>query len=124
MVGKENPYQYVQYKLNERYRKLKKTSNATTSDNSDIVMKSQYMEERPGSSTGQNDTSSSISPSSFSSKQPLRRSLSRANNFLPKSLHKKAEVIEKLAEKYKVKFNFKKSPPGKPRKDLKEEKKR
>ena len=121
---KENPHQYEQYKVNERYRKLKKTSNATTSDNSDIVMESQSMEEKPGSSTGQNDTSPSISPSSFSNKQSLHRSLSRANNFLPKSPHKRAEVIEKLANKYKVKFNFKKSTRGRPRKDLNEEEKR
>ena len=49
--------------------------------------------------------------------------MSRANNFLPKSPHKKAEVVEKLAEKYKVKFNFKKSARGRPRKDLNEEEK-
>ena len=53
----------------------------------------------------------------------LYRSLSRANNFLPKSPHKKAEVIEKRAEKYKVKFNFKKDPRGRPCKDLNEEEK-
>ena len=81
------------------------------------------MEERPASSTGQNDTSPSISPSSFSNKQSLHRSLSRANNFLPKSPHKKTDVIEKLAEQYKVKFNFKKSARGRPREDLNEEEK-
>ena len=55
---KSKPHQYEEYKVNERYRKLKKkASNATTSDNSDIVTESQSMEERPGSSTGQNDIS-------------------------------------------------------------------
>ena len=93
--------------MNERHRKLKKSSN----------------EERPGSSADQNDSSLSISTSSFSTKQSLHRSLSHANNFLPKSPHKKAEVIEKLAEKYKVKFQFKKSARGRPRKDLNEEEK-
>ena len=94
---KENTHQYVQYKVKEQYWKFKKTSSITTSDNSDIVMESQSMEERPGSSTGQNETSLLTSPSSFSNKQSLYRSLSRANNFLPKSPHKKAEVNEKLA---------------------------
>ena len=93
--------------MNERHQKLKKSSN----------------EERPGSSGDQNDSSLSISTSSFSTKQSLHRSLSRANNFFPKSPHKKAEVIEKLAEKYKVKFQFKKSTRGRPRKDLNEEEK-
>ena len=50
--------------------------------------------------------------------------MSHANNFLPESPHKKAEVIEKLAEKYKVTFNFKKSARGRPRKDLNKEEKR
>ena len=110
--------------MTERYRRLKKTSNATTSDNSDIVMESQSMEKKLGSSTGQNDTSPSISPSSFSNKQSLHHSLSHAENFLPKSPHKKAEVIEKLADQYKVKFKFKKSVRGRPHKDLNEEENR
>ena len=92
--------------MDERHRKLKKSSN----------------EERPGSSADQNDLSLSISTSSLT-KQSLHCSLSRANNFLPKSPHKKAEVIEKLAEKYKVKFQFKKSAGGRPRKDFNEEEK-
>ena len=73
-------------------------------------MESQSMEKKLGSSTGQNDTSPSISPSSFSNKQSLHHSLSHAENFLPKSPHKKAEVIEKLADQYKVKFKFKRAP--------------
>ena len=50
----------------------------------------------------------------------LHRSLSRADNDLLKSPHKKAEVIEKLVEKYhaKIPFNTKR---GRPRKDLNEE---
>ena len=66
---KESPHQYEQYKVNERFRKLKKTSNTTTSNNSEMVMESQSMEDRHGSSTGQNDTPPSISPSSCSNKQ-------------------------------------------------------
>ena len=80
---KENPHQYEQYKVKERYRKLKKTSNATTSDKADIVMESQSTEEIPGSSTSQNHTSPSISPNSYSNKQSLHCSLSRAYNFYP-----------------------------------------
>ena len=62
---------------------------------------------------------SSSPDSSFRNKQTLHRSLSRADNHLPKSLHKKAEVIEKLVENYLVKilFNTKRG------KDLKEEEK-
>ena len=82
------------------------------------------MEERPGFLTGQKDTSLSIFPSSFSNKQSLHCSLSHANNFLPKSPHKRTEVIKKLAEKHKIKFNFKKSARGRPHKDLNEEEKR
>ena len=82
------------------------------------------MEEKHGSSTGQDDTSPSISPSSFSNKQSLHHSLSRPNNFLPKSPYKKAEVIKKLADQYKVKFKFKKSARGRSRKDLNEEENR
>ena len=84
---KESPHQYEQYKVNERFRKLKKTSNTTTSNNSEMVMQSQSMEDRHGSSTGQNDTPPSISPSSCSNKQSLYHSLPRTNNFLPKSPH-------------------------------------
>ena len=68
-------------------------------------------------------SSTSILPSSFSTKQSLHRSVSRLNNLLPKSPHKKVEVIEKLAEKYQVKFQFKKGSSGRPRKDLNKEEK-
>lgn len=120
---KEDPHRYENYKVNERYRKLKKSSNANSNSATDLVVESESASEGSGSSTDQNDLTSSNSPSSFSTKQSLHRSLSRVSNFLPKSPHKKTEVIEKLAEKYKVKFNFKKSTRGRPRKDLKEEEK-
>ena len=61
--------------------------------------------------------------SSFTNKQTLHRSLSRADNHLPKSPHKKAEIIEKLVEKYQVKMPFKNFKRGRPRKDLNEEEK-
>ena len=104
---KENPQEYERYKINERYRKLKKSNKAnnTTDPAADIVI--EIVEERPSSSNvGRNS-----SPSSFSNKQSLHRSLSRVDNYLPKSPHKKAEVIEKLAERYEVKFLFKKKRP-------------
>ena len=82
------------------------------------------MEQRPRSSADRNDTSPSVSLSSFSNKQSLHRISLRANNFLRKSPYKKPEVIEKPAEKYKVKFNFKKSTRDRPHKDLSEEEKR
>ena len=52
----------------------------------------------------------------------LHRSLSRADNHLPKSPHKKAEVIEKLVEKYHVKIPFN-TKRGRPRIDFNEGKK-
>ena len=67
---------YDQYKINERYRKLQNKEN-----------KAVEMEEAGQCSLGPD--------SSFSNKQRLHHSLSRADNHLPKSLHKKAEVIEK-----------------------------
>ena len=66
---------------------------------------------------------SSSPDSSFSNKQTLHRSLSHADNHLPKSPHKKAEVIEKLVEKYHVKIPFN-TKRGRPRKDLNEEEKK
>ena len=65
---------------------------------------------------------SSSADSSFSNKQRHHHSLSRADNHLPKGSHKKAEVIEKLVEKYHVKIPFN-TKRGRPRIDLNEEKK-
>ena len=100
---KENPVKYKQYKINERYRELQnKESNAVEVEEA-----------------GQ---CSSSPDSSFNNKQTLHRSLSRADNHLPKSPHKKAELIKKLVEKYHVKipFNTKRS---RLRKDLNEKEK-
>ena len=96
---------YEQYKVNERYRKLQNKE------------KTVEVEE-----AGQ--CSSNASPdSSFTNKQTLHHSLSRTDNHLPKSPLKKAEVIEKLVEKYQVKIPFKNTKRGRPRKDLNEEEK-
>ena len=95
---------YEQQKVNEWYCKLQNKENE--------VVK---VEE-----AGQ---CSSSPDSSFSNKQTLHRSLSHADNHLPKSPHKKAEVIEKLVEKYHVKIPFN-TKRGRPRKDLNEEEKK
>ena len=99
---KENPIKYKQYKVNERYGKLKNKENN----------KAVEVEE-----AGQ---CSSSPDSSFNNKQTIHRSLSRADNHLLKSPHKK--VIKKLVENYHVKiiFNTKRS---RPQKNLNEEEK-
>ena len=101
---KENPMKYEQYKINERHRKLQNKEN-----------KAVEVEE-----AGQ---CSSSPDSPFSNKQTLRRSLSRADNHLPKSPHKKAEVVQILVEQNHVKilFNIK---HGRPRKDSNEKEKK
>ena len=91
---------YEQYKVNERYRKLQNKEN-----------KAVEVEE-----AGQ------CFSSLFTNKQTLHRSLSRADNHVPRSLYKKTEIIEKLLEKYHVKIPFNKKR-GRPRKVLNKEKK-
>ena len=98
----QNPMKYKQYKVNERYHKLQIKENKTVK----VEEADQY---------------SSSPDSSFSTKQTLHRSLSRADNDFSKSPYKEAEVIEKLVEKYYVKIpcNTKR---GRPRKYLNNEK--
>lgn len=67
-------------------------------------------------------SSSQIPDSSFSNKQTLHCSLSRADNHLPKSPHKKAENIQRLPTKYQLRINLKEKC-GRPRKDLGQEEK-
>ena len=100
---KENPMKHEQCKVNERYRKLQNKENKTVEV------------EEAGQCFSSPD-------SSFSNKKTLHRSLSRADNHLPKSPHKKAEVIEKLVEKYHVKIPFN-TKHGRARNDLNEEEK-
>ena len=66
---------------------------------------------------------SSIPDCSFSNKQTLHRSLYCADNHLPKSPRKKAEVIKILVEKHHVKIPFT-AKRGKSRKDLTGEEKK
>ena len=81
----------------------------------------QTTKQRKQSSWSGRSWSSPDSP--FSDKQTFHRSLSRADNHLPKSSHKKAEVIEKLVKKYHVKIPFN-TKRGRPRKDLNKEEKK
>ena len=69
------------------------------------------------------DQCSSIPDCSFSNKQTLHRSLYCADNHLPKSPRKKAEVIKILVEKHHVKIPFT-AKRGKSRKDLTGEEKK
>ena len=101
---KENPMKYEQYKVSEQYRKLQNKENKAV----EVKEASQC---------------SSSPDSSFSNKQMLHRSLSCADNELPKSPYKKAEVIKKLVEKYYVKIPFN-TKRGRPRKDVNEEEKK
>ena len=79
---KKNPMKYEQCNLNEQYHKLQNKENKAV--------------ELEGA--GQ----CSLSPdSSFSNKHHI---LSRDDKHLPKSTHKKAEIIEKSVEKYQVKI--------------------
>ena len=66
---------------------------------------------------------SSIPDCSFSIKQTLHRSLYCADNHLPKSPRKKAEVIKISVEKHHVKIPFT-AKRGKSRKDLTGEEKK
>ena len=102
---KANAVEYEQYKDNERYRKLQRNKEKETVE-----------VEEDGECFSSQD-------SSFTNKQTLHRSLSRADNHLPKSPHKKAEIMKKLVEKYQVKMPFKNSKRGRSRKDLNEEEK-
>ena len=68
----------------------------------------------------QEETSSQTPGSAFSSRQTLRRSLSRADSHLSKSPHKKAEIIQRLATRYKLRINLQQNR-GRPRKELNEE---
>ena len=98
---KENPMKYKQYKVNERYRKLQNKENKV------------FEVEEAGQCSSSPD-------SSFKNKQMLHRSLSRTDSHLPKSPHKKVEVIEKLVEEYHVKIPFN-TKRGRPQKDLNKE---
>ena len=75
-----------------------------------------------GNSEGYTQENAQTPGSSFSCKQTLHRSLSRADSHLPKSPHKKAEIIQRFSTKYKLRINLKEKR-GRPRKELTEREK-
>ena len=123
----------------ERHRKSAKVSNNTPLSEFSMAMEHEHgpssealitetiIQSPPSSptqstsSTPSTSSSTSTPNSSFTTKQSFHRSVSRADDNLPKSPHKKLEVVEKLEEKYLVKMPFRKGSRGRPRKDLSEE---
>ena len=111
---KHIPVEYEHYKVNERHRKVKTSLDST---NSTIPNPASEMAspETPSPLNISSSSSSNNSPqSSFSNRQSLNRSLSRVDNHLPKSPHKKAEVIEKLrgkiSQKRRMPYTFLNGP--------------
>ena len=121
---KDSLKEYDWYKISKRHQKLR-ANQAKTTNNLDIEMAItkdiEAVKDTPSSSPS-SCRSSSSQCRSFSNKQSLHLSLSLADTHLPKIPHKKAEVIKTLVEKYQVKFQIQKCARGRPRKDLKEEK--
>ena len=73
-----------------------------------------------GNSEGYTLENAQTPGSSFSCKQTLHWSLSRADSHLPKSTeNKKTEIVQRLAAKYKLRINLKEKR-GRPRKELTE----
>ena len=70
----------------------------------------------------QEETSTHTPGSAYSCRQTPHQSISRADSHLSKSPHKKAEIIQRLATKYKLRINFQQNR-GRPRKKLNEEEK-
>ena len=68
------------------------------------------------------ESSTSTPGSAFLCRQSLHRIYSRVDLHLPKSPNKKAEIIQRLATKYKLRIDFQENR-GRPRKELNEEKK-
>ena len=66
------------------------------------------------------ESSTLTTGSIFSCRQTLYQSLSRVALHLPKSPNKKAEIIQRLATKYKLRINLHENR-GRPRKELNDE---
>ena len=94
---RKNPVKHKKYKEHE---KLKKWSvNKTKQTNTQMA--SSQPNGKNSSATNNSTANSSLS---FSCKETLYRSIARANLQLPKSPNEKAEVIQRLATKYKLKL--------------------
>ena len=113
---KKDPDRHGKFKEDDKLRKwaAKKRKEVPEAGNSEVP--------EAGNSEGYTQENAQAPGSSFSCKQTLHRSLSRADSHLPKSPHKKAEIIQRLATKYKLRINLKEKR-GRPRKELTEREK-
>ena len=113
---RKDPDRYGKFKEDDKLRKwaAKKRKEIPEAGNSEVP--------EAGNSEGYTQENAQTPGSSFSCKQTLHRSLSRADSHLPKSPHKKAEIIQRLATKYKLRINLKEKR-GRPRKELTEREK-
>ena len=108
---KKDPDCYGKFKEDDKLRKwaARKRKEVPEAANSEVP--------EAGNSEGYSQENAQKPGSSFSCKQTLHRSLSRADSHLPKSPHKKAEIIQSLATKYKLRINLKEKG-GRPCKEL------
>ena len=111
---KQDQKRYEKFKEND---KLRKWAAKKKKEEEVIVTEAVNVEVRV-----QEETSTQTLGSAFSSRQTLHRSLRRADSHLPKSPHKKAEIMQRLATKYKLRIIFQQNR-GRPRKELNEEEK-
>ena len=113
---KKYPYRYGKFKEDDKLRKwaTKKRKEVPEAANSEVPEAS--------NSEGYTQENAQTPGSSFSCKQTLHPSLSRADSHLSKSPHKKAEIIQRLATKYQLRINLKEKR-GRPRKELTEREK-
>ena len=109
---KKDPDRYGKFKEDDKLRKwaAKKRKEVPEAANSEVP--------EAANSEGYTQENAQAPGSSFSCKQTLHRSLSRADSHLPKSLHK----IQRLATKHKLRINLKEKR-GRPPKELTEREK-
>ena len=98
---KKDPDRYGKFKEDDKLRKWapKKRKEVPEVVNSEVP--------EAGNSEGYTQENAQTPGSSFSCEQTLHRRISRADSHLPKSPHKKEEIIQRLATKYKLRINLK-----------------
>ena len=111
---KQDQKRYDKFKENDKLRKCAAKKNK---EEEVIVTEAVNVEVRV-----QEETSMQTLGPAFSSRQTLHRRLSTADSHLPKSPHKKAEIMQRLATKYKLRIIFQQNR-RRPRKELNEEEK-
>ena len=137
---KKNAAKYNQFLKDDRLRKnyanlMKKTTQtppslpstreeplSSTSQESLSSNNRQPSSNDQSSSQPINQTLTPQIPSAFSTKQSKSRSLKKADDHLPQSPRKKAEIIQILASKYQIRIKLHENR-GRPRKQLSQEKK-